>query len=219
MDSSPAVANGVVYVGSEDGKVYAYAPAPTTTVLTPTDNATVSGANVVLDASASAGTTSVVYRLSGGTLANQVIATATPTYYGWIATWDSTSVPNGTYQLQSVASYSGGTSGTSPPITITVNNPPPSTFVGIPANNATVTGTGVVLDAGASPGVTSVVYQLSGGTLTNQVIATATPTYYGWIAVWNSTSVPNGTYALRSVASYSGGVSGTSAAITVTVAN
>ena len=76
----------------------------------------------VLDASASAGVTSVVYQLSGGTLTNQVIATATPTVYGWIAIWDSTGVPNGTYQLQSVASYSGGGSGTSPPFTITVAN-------------------------------------------------------------------------------------------------
>ena len=120
--SSPAVANGVVYVGSADAKVYAYKPAPTTTVLIPTNNATVSGASVVLDASASAGVTSVVYQLSGGTLTNQVIATATPTIYGWIAIWDSTGVPNGTYQLQSVASYSGGGSGTSPPFAITVAN-------------------------------------------------------------------------------------------------
>ena len=113
----------MVYIGSEDDKLYAYKPAPTTTVLIPTTSATVSGASVVLDASASAGTTLVVYQLSGGTLTNQVIATATPTIYGWIATWNSTSVPNGTYQLQSAAAYSGGGSGTSPPIIITVANP------------------------------------------------------------------------------------------------
>ena len=122
MDSSPAVANGIVYVGSTDDKVYAYKPSLTTTVLVPTTNATVSGASVVLDASASPGVTSVVYQLSGGTLTNQVIATATTTYYGWIANWDSTSVPNGTYQLESVASYPCGASGTSPPIDITVAN-------------------------------------------------------------------------------------------------
>ena len=41
---------------------------------------------------------------------------------------------------------------------------------------------------------------MSGGTLTNQVIATATPTIYGWLAQWNTTTVPNGTYSLESVA-------------------
>jgi hypothetical protein len=51
-----------------------------------------------------------------------MIATATPTIYGWLASWSSTSVPNGTYTLQSVASYQGGVSGTSPGITVSVAN-------------------------------------------------------------------------------------------------
>ena len=40
----------------------------------------------------------------------------------------------------------------------------------------------------------------------------------GW-PDWNTTAVPNGTYTLQSVASYAGGVSGTSPGITITVAN
>ncbi len=51
-----------------------------------------------------------------------LIATATPTIYGWLASWNTTTVPNGPYTLQSVASYAGGVSGTSAPITITVGN-------------------------------------------------------------------------------------------------
>jgi hypothetical protein len=55
-----------------------------------------------------------------------VIATATATLYGWLAVWDTTSVPNGKYSLQSVGTYSvgPGTSAnvTSAPITITVSN-------------------------------------------------------------------------------------------------
>jgi PQQ-like domain len=96
--------------------------------------------------------------------------------------------------------------------------PPPTTYVAIPSNNATVSGA-QLLDAGASPGVTQVQYEVSGGTLNHSVIATATPTYYGWLANWNTTTVPNGTYALQSVASYGGEVSGTSTPITVTVQN
>ena len=67
--------------------------------------------------------TQVQYELTGGTLNHAVIATATPTIYGWTASWNTTTVPNGTYTLQSVASYGGEVSGTSPGITITVANP------------------------------------------------------------------------------------------------
>jgi hypothetical protein len=55
-------------------------------------------------------------------LSDLVIAEARPTVYGWYAPWNTTTVPNGTYTLQSVASYASGQSGTSAPITITVNN-------------------------------------------------------------------------------------------------
>jgi hypothetical protein len=67
--------------------------------------------------------------------------------------------------------------------------------------------------------VTMVKYEVSGGSLVDTVIATATPTIYGWLAAWNTTTVPNGTYALQSVASYAVGVSGSSAPITVSVTN
>jgi hypothetical protein len=161
--------------------------------------------------------TGVQYELSGGNLTDSVIATATPTIYGWLASWNSTSVPNGTYTLQSIATV-GGLTGTSPGTTVTVNNSPPTTTVVLPANGATLSGT-QVLDATASSGVTGVQYELSGGNLTDSVIATATPTIYGWLASWNSTSVPNGTYTLQSVATFQGGVSGMSAALSITVAN
>jgi hypothetical protein len=119
-----------------------------------------------------------------------------------------------------VAAYPNGVSTTSAPITITVNNPPPTTAVGVPANNATVSGT-QDLDASASAGVTQVTYELSGGpaNLSDDVIATGTPTLYGWLAAWNTTAVLNGTYTLQSVAAYPNGVSTTSAPITITVSN
>ena len=96
--------------------------------------------------------------------------------------------------------------------------PPPTTTVGIPSNNATVTGL-QYLDSSASPGVTQVQYELTGGTLNHKVIATGTPTTVGWLTRWDSTTVPNGVYTLQSVASYGGEVSGTSAPITITVSN
>ncbi len=205
------------YVGSATTTAATITVAPTTSVGIPTGGATLSGSQW-LDASASSGVTQVVYELTGGTLNQTVITTATPTIYGWLAGWNTTSVPNGTYTLQSVASYPGGLSGTSPGVTVTVDNAPPTTSVGIPTGGATLSGS-QWLDASASSGVTQVVYELTGGTLNQTVITTATPTIYGWLAGWNTTSVPNGTYTLQSVASYPGGLSGTSPGVTVTVHN
>ena len=49
-------------------------------------------------------------------------------------------------------------------------------------------------------GIASVTYEVSGNGLTDKVIAHGTPTLYGWLASWNTTSVPNGTYDLQTVA-------------------
>ncbi len=163
--------------------------------------------------------TSVSYELSGGGLTDQVIGATKPTVYGWLGQWNTTTVPNGTYTLQSVASYAGGLSGTSAPITITVSNAAPTTSVLVPSTGATLSGASATLDASASANVTSVSFELSGGGLTDQVIGGSTPTVYGWLGQWNTTTVPNGTYTLQSVASYAGGLSGTSAPITITVNN
>ena len=148
---------------------------------------------------------------------DHVIGTATPTQYGWLYNWNTTTVPNGPYKLLSEAFGSGG-SAFSSGLNMTVNNPPPSTSVRLPSDGATLAG-GQYLDASASSGVTKVEFHLTGGTLNDALIGTATPTYYGWIAGWGTTTVPNGTYTLQSVAYYGGGVSGRSAGITITVAN
>jgi uncharacterized protein YjbI with pentapeptide repeats len=201
-------------------------PPPVT--LIPSDGATQSGTAALLDASATGPELPpyVSFDISGGTLNNVEIAQATPTLYGWLAHWDTTTVPNGTYTLESLAWYYSGAIGLidysvpSAPITITVENPPPSTQVGLPADGATVSGS-QFLDAAASPGVTQVQYELSGGpnNLVDQVISGSMRTYIGWLGGWNTTSVPDGTYTLNSVASYAGGVAGTSPPVTITVAN
>ena len=98
---------------------------PTTSVVLPATGATVSG-SATLDATASsgAGVASVSFEVSGGSLTNHVVGTAAPTYYGWVSSWDTTTVPNGTYTLESVATDVDGTTTTSAPVTITVSNLP-----------------------------------------------------------------------------------------------
>ncbi len=194
-------------------------PPPTTTVIIPATGSTQSGGTALLDAAAPTSVTSVTFELTGGTLNDQVVAKASPTIYGWVGQWNTTTVPNGTYTLQSVASYGGGVTGVSAPVTLSVNNPPPTTTVIIPATGSTQSGAAAVLDAFVSANVTSVSYQITGGTLNDQVVAKASPTIYGWVGQWNTTTVPNGTYTLQSVASYGGGVTGVSAPVNITVGN
>jgi hypothetical protein len=212
LASLPALRAGM------DAMVAPVVATPTTAVVEPSGPVTTSGTEK-LDATATPGVTQVQYELNGGGLTNDVIATATPTVFGWVGSWDTNAVPNGTYTLQSVATYpGGGLSGTSPGVSITVNNAAPTTSIVIPSNGATLSGN-TYLDAAASAGTSSVSFELNGNGLTNDVIDTAGLTVYGWLGGWDSSSVPNGTYALQSVASTKGGLSTTSAPILVTVDN
>jgi hypothetical protein len=198
-------------------------PPLTTAVLVPSNGATLSGQKAVLDASASgpAHITSVQFVLSGGSISNAVVATGAPTLFGYVAQWDTTGIVNGTYTLQSEVTETGGTTALSPGITVTVNNPPLTTAVLVPSSGATVSGQKTVLDASASgPGhITSVQFVVSGGSLSNVVVATGVPTLLGYLALWDTTGVANGTYTLQSVATESEGPTVTSPGIIVTVQN
>jgi outer membrane protein assembly factor BamB len=90
-------------------------------VVVPSNGASVSGTSSVLDAVPSGGATQVVFEVIGGSV-NAMVADGTPSLYGWLATWNTTAVPDGTYTLEAQASYAGGVTVTSPGIQITVNN-------------------------------------------------------------------------------------------------
>ena len=179
---------------------------------------------MLLDAGASpaGGVTGVDFYLTGGSLNDALIATATQTLYGWVGYWNSTTVPNGTYTLQSEAVDGAGYQGTSTQTTLLVQNtPPPITSVLVPSAGASVSGAQVSLDASATDtvGVSSVDFYLTGGSLNNALIATGTSTLYGWLAHWNSTTVPDGTYTVQSEAIDPEGYEGTSTASTLVVDN
>ena len=127
--SSPVVSHGAVYVASEN--LYAFGlekVAPTTSILIPANGAALSG-TAILDASASDNVkvSRVEFRLTGGSYNNALIGAATLTYYGWIYSWDTTTVPNGPYTLNSVAFDAAGNSTRSPNVNIAVGNYPPPT--------------------------------------------------------------------------------------------
>ncbi len=217
LDDNGDVATGTFQVIVEPTTQYF------TRVLVPASGSTLSG-RPYLDAEAGngPGVNKVLFELSGGPsdLSDQVIATGTPTIVGWLAQWNSASVPNGAYTLESVAADADAGSDTSTAVSLTVDNPTPTTTVVLPAAGATLKGS-QYLDATASSDVSTVTYELSGGPsdLSDQVIASATLTYVGWAAAWNTAGVLDGSYTLQSVASYAGGVSGTSAPISITVNN
>jgi hypothetical protein len=122
--SSPVVARGAVYVGSDTFTAFGLEKVPpTTSILIPSNGATLSG-TTTLDASASDNVkvSRVEFRLTGSSSDNVLIGVATLTLYGWIAQWDTTSVPNGTYTLNSVASDPAGNHGRSPDVGVAVRN-------------------------------------------------------------------------------------------------
>jgi hypothetical protein len=200
---------------------------PTTAVLVPSNGGAVSGTNATLDASASAsnnvGIAKVQFVLTGGSYNKTVLGTGTATLYGYIYGWNTTSVPSGTYTLQSLATDGAGNSTYSTGISVTVDNTPPATAVIIPSNNATVSGTSATLDATASAsygvGISKVQFVLTGGSYNKTVIGTAGLTLYGYLYGWNTTSVPDGTYTLQSLATDGAGNTTYSAGITIKVGN
>lgn len=117
---APSIANGVLYTGDNSGTLYALSVAPVTTVIIPSTGATLSGSATTLDASAS-NATRVEFLLFGGGYWGQVLGTATPTYYGWLMSWNTTTVANGSYVLVSEA-FNSTSSSFSPNVSVTITN-------------------------------------------------------------------------------------------------
>jgi hypothetical protein len=192
-----------------------------TTVVLPANNATMSGTDY-LDATATSGATGLQYELTGGSLSDQVIATATLTWVGWAAAWNTTTVANGSYTLTSVASYSGGLTATSAAVSVTVDNAPPSTTVVYPAAGSTLNGLDPqYFDAVASPGATGVTLDF----YTSSTLITTLPaslTFVGWVglvsgAAPNSCGPASIPLSVQSVAKYAGGVTVSSAPVQYTL--
>jgi hypothetical protein len=152
------------------------------------------------------------------------VGSATPTENGWIYEWNTSTVPNGSYELFSKATGSGG-SAVSSGVSVTVDNQL-HTQVLVPSAAATVGGN-VILDAsaeGTAP-VTGVTFTATQGSAV-ETVGKATPTIYGWIAQWDagasagsppSPSYPNGTWSIQSVATEAGGTTATSSPIEITL--
>ncbi len=192
---------------------------PVTSVLTPSAGATIQG-TTWLDAGASSqnGIASVRFEISGGTISDRVLGTATPSSVGYLYNFNPAGLANGTYSIQSIATDNQGLSTTSSPLSVTISNPPTTSIV-LPSSGASLSGS-TELDASAL-NATSVEFLLLGGAYgyNAQVLCTATQTYYGWLCAWNTSTVPNGSYAIVSEASGPTGTAYSSSGVAVTVKN
>ena len=65
--------------------------------------------------------THVEVRITGNEL-NETVGPVFPAYYVWVARWDTTKVPDGTYTLRFTAYDAGGNSGHSVGVAVSVKN-------------------------------------------------------------------------------------------------
>jgi hypothetical protein len=98
-------------------------PEPATSLIAPTNGATLSGVTG-LDAKAISLKTvaAVEFLATGGTLHDAKIATGVTTLIGWVAKWDTKTVANGNYTVVSVGYNSAGHSTRSSAVAFTVKN-------------------------------------------------------------------------------------------------
>jgi hypothetical protein len=213
--SVAALLAGMVVGLVAESPATATATMPTTSVLVPSAGATLWGTTATLDATAS-NATSVEFWIAGGSYGyGKMIGTAKLTLVGWVYSWNTTTVPNGSYDLLSEAIGAGG-SAFSAGVSIKVSNNPLATSVLVPTSGATLSGT-TTLDASAS-NATSVEFRLFGGIygFSAPVLCMATLSLYGWLCDWDTTTVPSGSYVLVSEASNSAG-SAFSSGVSITV--
>ncbi len=189
--------------------------APTVSITSPASGATVSGTAVTVTASAADETGVAGVRFFVGAMEIGVEDSAAP----YQASWNTTTVADGSYTLTAVARDAAGNTRTSDAVTVTVSNgpppdtAPPSASITSPANGATVSGTiTVAASASDNVGVVSVQFFLDGALIT-------TDTSAPYSLSWNTTGAANGPHTLTAVARDAAGNTTTSAGVTVTVAN
>ena len=169
--------------------------ATTLAITTPIAGSTVSGKNVPVTATVTAGSgltiTSVQFKVDDTT--QGVPLTAAP--YGTV--FDSTKLTNGTHNITAVATDSSNATATSTPVTITVNNFATTVVIAAPLAGATISGKNVPVTAmpTAGSGSTIVSVQFKIDDVNQGALLTANP----YSIVLDSTRLTKGTHTLTAV--------------------
>jgi hypothetical protein len=137
----------------------------------------------------------------------------------WDATFDTTAVADGNYELRAIAVDAGGNSGTSSVVGTRVDNTSPSGLLTAPGGGSTVGSSAVPLEATGSDGgsgVASVTWQArQSGVGSFGDIASDSGSPYS--ATWDVTSLPSVPHDLRIAVTDQAGNTFTSSSITVNV--
>ena len=187
---------------------------PTVSMTAPANNATVSGTNVTVSASASdnVAVIGVQFQLDGANLGPE--DTTSP----HSISWNSTVANDGTHSLTAVARDAAGNATTSAAVSVTVNNvdsTPPIVSMTAPANGTTVSGSAVTVSANASDNVGVAGVQF----LLDDVAMGAELTTAPYTITWNSTTTTNAAHTLSARARDAKGNMTTSTSVSVTVSN
>jgi aryl-phospho-beta-D-glucosidase BglC (GH1 family) len=158
---------------------------PTIVISAPTNNATVSGTTTVSATTTGGGILGVQFVLDGTNLGSE--DTTSP----YSMSWNTTSVSNGTHALKARIRTSSTTI-ESAVVNVNVQNvAPPTIAISAPTNNTTVSGTTTVSATTTGSGILGVQFVLDGANLGSE--DTTSP----YSVSWNTTSVSNGTHALK----------------------
>jgi hypothetical protein len=182
---------------------------PSVSLLSPSNNATVSGTvSVTANVSDNVGVTKVEFYVN-----NALKATDTSTPY--LYSWNTSALAAGTYTLSAKAYDAAGNVGQSSNVAVKVvrDTTPPTVSLTAPSNNVTVSGT-VTVSANASDniGVTKVEFYVDGAL--RAAVNTAPYNYY-----WNSIAAGNGSHTLTVKAYDATGNVSTTSLVNVTVSN
>jgi hypothetical protein len=103
--------------------LFRYTEPPVTSVVRPTNGQHLQG-TAIFDAVVRAGvpTTAVEFRLSGNGAVDSIIGSARRTGFEWSLPWKTTSLPDGSYEVQSVVFGRHGQIATSSPIVVEITN-------------------------------------------------------------------------------------------------
>lgn len=191
--------------------------APAAAIVDPAAGSTLSGVTAVTVQATDNVGVSRVELLVDGVLAAASGGTSTP----YSISWDSRTSANGGHSLTARAVDAAGNQVVSAAVAVTVDNPPapdtaaPTVAVSSPAAGAAVAGlVSVTVAAGDDVGVAQVelfVDAVSVGLSSSG----ASPYAFSW----DTTTLPDGSHTLQASATDAAGNRGTSAAVTVTVAN
>lgn len=182
---------------------------PTVSITAPASGAIVAGIiPVSASATDAAGVAGVQFKLDGANLGAEVIAAP------YVISWNTTLSVGGTHALGAVARDGAGNIGTAAPVSVTVDDVPPSVSITAPVSGAMVAGIITVSATAADDvSVVGVQFKLDGANLGAEV--TTAP----YAVSWNTASVSNTLHTLTAVARDAAGNTSTSSAVTVRVRN